>query len=105
MLITLPFSLFPVNLRPVFISKSYEEIIMSRVCDVTGRKPMFGNHVSHAHNKTRRRFNVNLQKKRFWLPDEKRYITLNVSTRGMRIIDKKGIRRVVNELRARGMKI
>jgi large subunit ribosomal protein L28 len=66
---------------------------------------MFGNHVSHAHNKTRRRFNVNLQKKRFWLPDEKRYITLNVSTRGMRIIDKKGIRRVVNELRARGMKI
>ncbi|MFQ6606173.1 MAG: 50S ribosomal protein L28 [Fidelibacterota bacterium] len=78
---------------------------MSRVCDVTGRKPMFGNHVSHAHNKNRRRFNINLQKKRFWLPDEKRYITLNVSTRGMRIIDKKGIRRVVNELRARGMKI
>ncbi len=78
---------------------------MSRVCDVTGRKPMFGNHVSHAHNKIRRRFNINLQKKRFWLPDEKRYITLNVSTRGMRIIDKKGIRRVVNELRARGMKI
>jgi len=66
---------------------------------------MFGNHVSHAHNKIRRRFNINLQKKRFWLPDEKRYITLNVSTRGMRIIDKKGIRRVVNELRARGMKI
>jgi len=78
---------------------------MSRVCDVTGRKPMFGNHVSHAHNKIRRRFNINLQKKRFWLPDEKRYITLNVSARGMRIIDKKGIRRVVNELRARGMKI
>ncbi|MDP6684568.1 MAG: 50S ribosomal protein L28 [Candidatus Marinimicrobia bacterium] len=78
---------------------------MSRVCDVTGKKPMFGNNVSHAHNKTRRRFNVNLQKKRFWLPDEKRYITLNVSTRGMRIIDKKGIRKVVNELRNQGMKI
>ncbi|HJM47036.1 MAG: 50S ribosomal protein L28 [Candidatus Marinimicrobia bacterium] len=78
---------------------------MSRVCDVTGKKPMFGNNVSHAHNKTRRRFNVNLQKKKFWLPDEKRYITLNVSTRGMRIIDKRGIRKVVNELRAQGRKI
>ena len=50
---------------------------MSRVCDVTGKKPMFGNNVSHAHNKTRRRFNINLQKKRFWLADESRYITLN----------------------------
>ena len=78
---------------------------MSRVCDVTGKKPMFGNNVSHAHNKTRRRFNVNLQKKKFWLPDEKRYITLKVSTRGMRIIDKRGIRKVVNELRAKGKKI
>ena len=78
---------------------------MSRVCDVTGKKPMFGNNVSHAHNKTRRRFNVNLQKKKFWLPDEKRFITLNVSTRGMRIIDKRGIRKVVNELRAQGRKI
>ena len=78
---------------------------MSRVCDVTGKKPMFGNNVSHAHNKTRRRFNVNLQKKKFWLPDEKRYITLNVSTKGMRIIDKRGIRKVVNELRAQGRKI
>tara|TARA_B100000315_G_scaffold62242_1_gene56507 strand:- start:1019 stop:1255 length:237 start_codon:yes stop_codon:yes gene_type:complete len=78
---------------------------MSRVCDVTGKKPMFGNNVSHAHNKTRRRFNVNLQKKKFWLPDEKRYITLNVSTRGIRIIDKRGIRKVVNELRAQGQKI
>jgi len=78
---------------------------MSRVCDVTGKKPMFGNNVSHAHNKTRRRFNVNLQKKKFWLPDEKRYITLNVSTSGMRLIDKRGIRKVVNELRAQGRKI
>ncbi len=78
---------------------------MSRICDVTGKKPMYGNHVSHAHNKTRRRFNVNLQKKRFWLPDEKRYITLNVSMRGLRIIDKKGIRKVVHELREKGMKI
>ena len=77
---------------------------MSRVCDVTGKKPMFGNNVSHANNKSRRRFNVNLQKKRFWLPDEKRYVTLRVSTKGMRIIDKKGIRTVINELRAKGKK-
>ena len=78
---------------------------MSRVCDVTGKKPMFGNNVSHAHNKSRRRFNVNLQKKRFWLVDENRYVTLRISTRGMRIIDKKGIRKVVNELRAKGKKL
>ena len=78
---------------------------MSRVCDVTGKKPMFVNNVSHAHNKSRRRFNINLQKKRFWLPDEKRYVTLRVSTRGLRIIDKKGIRKVLNELKAKGKKI
>ena len=78
---------------------------MSRVCDVTGKKPMFGNNVSHAIIKSLRRFNVNLQKKRFWLPDEKRYVTLRVSTKGMRIIDKKGIRKVVNELKAKGKSI
>ena len=66
---------------------------------------MFGNNVSHAHNKSRRRFNINLQRKKFWLPNEKRYITLRLSTRGMRIIDKKGITRVVNELRAKGVKV
>ena len=78
---------------------------MRRICDVTGKKPMFGNNVSHAHNKSRRRFNINLQKKRCWLPDENRYVTLRISTRGMRIIDKKGIRKVINELRAKGKKI
>ena len=78
---------------------------MSRICDVTGKKQMFGNKVSHAHNKSRRRFNINLQKKRFWLPDENRYVTLRISTRGMRIIDKKGIRKVINELRGKGKKI
>ncbi len=66
---------------------------------------MFGNNVSHAHNKSRRRFNINLQKKRFWLPDEKRFVTLTVSTKGLRIIDKRGIRRVVNDLRAKGIKV
>ena len=78
---------------------------MSRVCDITGKKPMFGNNVSHAHNKSRRRFNINLQKKKFWLPDEKRDVTLRISTRGMRIIDKKGITRVVKELRGKGVKV
>ena len=78
---------------------------MSRVCDITGKKPMFGNNVSHAHNKSRRRFNINLQKKKFWLPDEKRYVTLRISTRGMRIIDKRGITRVIKELRGKGVKV
>lgn len=78
---------------------------MSRVCDVTGKKPMFGNNVSHAHNKSRRRFNINLQKKKFWLPDENRYVTLRISTRGMRVIDKKGITKVVKDLRAKGVKV
>ena len=66
---------------------------------------MFGNNVSHAHNKSRRRFNVNLQKKKFWLPDENRYVTLRISTRGMRVIDKKGITKVVKDLRAKGVKV
>tara|TARA_Y100001980_G_C14544892_1_gene324193 strand:+ start:1473 stop:1709 length:237 start_codon:yes stop_codon:yes gene_type:complete len=78
---------------------------MSRFCDVTGKKPMFGNNVSHANNKTKRRFNINLQKKKFWLPDEKRFVTLRLSTRGIRIIDKKGISRVVKELKQKGVKI
>ena len=78
---------------------------MSKVCQVTGKKPMFGNNVSHANNKTRRKFNVNLQKKKFWVPDENRYITLRLSMHGLRIINKKGISRVVKELRERGTKL
>ena len=78
---------------------------MSKVCQVTGKKPMFGNNVSHAKNKTRRKFNVNLQKKKFWLPDENRYITLRLSMHGLRIINKKGISRVVREMRAKGAKL
>ena len=78
---------------------------MSRICDVTGRKPMYGNNVSHAHNKSRRRFDINLQKKRFWLSDENRWITLNVSTQVLRLIDKIGIRKVVNKMKAEGKKV
>lgn len=78
---------------------------MSKVCQITGKKPMFGNNVSHANNKTKRKFNVNLQKKKFWLPEENRYITLKISMHGLRIINKKGITQVIRELRCNGMKI
>ena len=78
---------------------------MSKVCQVTGKKPMFGNNVSHANNKTRRKFNVNLQRKKFWLPEENRYITLRLSMHGLRIINKKGISRVLKEIRAKGTKL
>ena len=66
---------------------------------------MYGNNVSHAHNKSRRRFDINLQKKRFWLSDENRWITLNVSTQGLRLIDKIAIRKVVNKMKAEGKKV
>ena len=73
---------------------------MSRVCQVTGKKPASGNNVSHANNKTRRRFLPNLHNHRFWLESEKRYVKLRVSTKGLRIIDKRGIEKVVADLRA-----
>jgi len=78
---------------------------MSKVCQVTGKRPMSGNNVSHAHNKTRRRFLPNLHTHRFWLDSEKRFVKLRVSSKGMRIIDKRGIDDVVAELRAQGQKI
>ena len=78
---------------------------MSRVCQVTGKGPMSGNNVSHANNKTRRRFLPNLHSQRFWLEGERRFVKLRVSSKGMRIIDKLGIDEVVAELRARGEKV
>ena len=78
---------------------------MSRVCQVTGKTPLSGNNVSHAHNKTRRRFLPNLHSHRFWVESEKRFVKLRVSSHGMRIIDKKGIDEVLKEIRARGEKI
>ncbi|MGB5275712.1 MAG: 50S ribosomal protein L28 [Gammaproteobacteria bacterium] len=78
---------------------------MSRVCQVTGKSPMAGNNVSHAHNKTRRRFMPNLHNHRFWVESEKRFVKLRVSAHGMRIIDKKGIDAVLEDIRARGEKI
>lgn len=78
---------------------------MSRVCQITGKRPQAGNNVSHANNKTRRRFLPNLQTKRFWLESEKRFVRLRVSHKGLRIIDKRGIDSVVAGLRAQGQKI
>ena len=78
---------------------------MSRVCQVTGKRPQSGNNVSHANNKTRRRFLPNIQQHRFWLESEKRFVKLKVSTKGMRIIDKRGIEQVVTDLRAQGQRV
>ena len=78
---------------------------MSRVCQITGKRPVTGNNVSHANNKTKRRFLPNLQSKRFWLENEGRFVKLRVSMKGLRIIDKKGIDQVVADLRSRGEKV
>src|SRR6266853_1017521 len=75
---------------------------MARVCQVTGKKPQVGHHVSHANNKTIRRFYPNLQYRRFWVESEKRWVRLRTSNAGVRIIDKKGIDAVLKELRERG---
>ncbi len=75
---------------------------MARVCQVTGKKPMTGHNVSHANNKTKRRFLPNLQNRRFWLEAEKRWISLRVSNAGLRTITKKGLEVVLAELRAKG---
>lgn len=78
---------------------------MSRVCQVTGKKPITGNNVSHAMNRTRRRFEPNLHYHRFWVATENRFVRLRVSAKGMRCIDKRGIDVVLSELRARGEKV
>lgn len=78
---------------------------MSRVCQVTGKGPMVGNTVSHANNKKKRRFLPNLQKHRFWVEGEKRFVTLRVSAQGLRIIDKKGIESVLADVRDNGHKV
>lgn len=77
---------------------------MSRVCQVTGKSPLVGHNVSHSNRHTKKRFEVNLLTKRFWLEDEKRWITLRVSARGIRTIDKLGLSTVVADLRRRGEK-
>ena len=78
---------------------------MTKICQVTGKKPLKGNKVSHAKNRTKRTFVPNIHKHKFWIESEKRFISLNVSANGMRIIDKKGIDQVLSEIRKRGIKI
>jgi large subunit ribosomal protein L28 len=78
---------------------------MSRVCQVTGKRPSVGNNVSHANNKTKRRFLPNLHTHRFWLESERRFVRLRVSTTGLRTIDKLGLEKVVADLRAKGEKV
>ncbi|MBX2881070.1 MAG: 50S ribosomal protein L28 [Granulosicoccus sp.] len=75
---------------------------MSRICQVTGKRPMSGNNVSHAKNRTRRRFLPNLHQHRFWVASENRWVTLRLSSKGMRIIDKKGIDTVLADMRKKG---
>jgi large subunit ribosomal protein L28 len=75
---------------------------MSKVCQVTGKRPMSGNNVSHAKNRTRRRFLPNLHQHRFWVESEQKYVKLKVSSKGMRIIDKLGIDQVLTDIRANG---
>lgn len=76
---------------------------MARTCQVTGRTPGFGNHVSHSHRRTKRRFNVNVQYKRYWVYSLGRAVTLTVSARGIKVIDKRGIEAVVADLRREGV--
>jgi large subunit ribosomal protein L28 len=78
---------------------------MSRICQVTGAQPGFGHHVSHSHRRTKRRFNVNIHSKRYWVPRLGRHVTLTVSARGIKTIDQRGIDAVVADLIARGGKV
>ena len=78
---------------------------MARVCQVTGKRPMFGNNVSHAKNRTRRRFEPNLHTHRFWVESENRFVKIRLSMKGLRIVDKLGIEKVLADMRNRGEKI
>ncbi len=78
---------------------------MSKICQVTGRKPSFGNTISHSHRKTRRRWDPNIQKQRFWIPSERRWVTLTISAKGIKTINRKGIEAVVAGMRSAGQKI
>ncbi|WP_432095102.1 50S ribosomal protein L28 [Streptomyces sp. bgisy100] len=78
---------------------------MSAHCQLTGRRPGFGNHVSHSHRRTRRRFDPNIQRKRYWLPSEGRHVRLTLSAKGIKAVDTLGIEKAVARIRARGERI
>jgi large subunit ribosomal protein L28 len=86
-------------------SNSYGARIMARVCLITGKKPMVGNNVSHANNRTKRRFLPNLQYRKFWVESENRWVSMRITNAGLRVIDKNGIDSVLADLRARGEKL
>lgn len=102
-----PFAFFEIGTQPADKPNKFHcgDKTMARVCQVTGKRPVTGNNVSHAHNKTKRRFLPNLHSHRFWVESEERFVKLQVSSKGMRIIDKKGIDAVLKEMRARGEKV
>jgi large subunit ribosomal protein L28 len=98
--IVLLFDLFEITLHLQSVSKIGKD--MSKVCELTGKRPRVGNHVSHANNKVKRRFNPNLQKKRFYIPEEDKWVTLKVSTSALKTINKLGISAVMKDARAKG---
>jgi large subunit ribosomal protein L28 len=98
-------TVIPCEYGKIWRNQDFWRYKMSRVCQVTGKRPMSGNNVSHAKNRTRRRFLPNLHTHRFWVESEQRYVRLRLSTKGMRIIDKKGIDTVLSEIRGRGVKL
>lgn len=87
------------------VNSEIKAVDMAKVCQVTGKRPVAGNNVSHANNRTKRRFLPNIHDHRFWLESESRFVKLRVSAKGMRIIDKKGIEQIVSDIRARGDKV
>ena len=99
------------SVKAGYLCRQIREIVligvrnMSRVCQVTGKRPMYGNNVSHAKNRTRRRFEPNLHTHRFWVETEKRFVKIRLSNKGLRIIDKLGIDQVLLRMRARGQKV
>jgi large subunit ribosomal protein L28 len=95
----------PITPWPTGVKNTITEVIMARVCQVTGKGVMSGNNVSHANNRTRRRWLPNLHERRFWVASENRWIKLRVSNNALRTIDKNGIEAVIAEMRARGDKV
>jgi len=94
--------LFSRYLHSLFRKKANKSINMARVCEISGKRPQVGNKVSHANNKTKRRFYPNLQKKRFFIPEENKWVTLKVSTKVIKTINQKGVSAVIKEARQKG---
>ena len=93
--------------RRAGIKRDFKRVLikMTKICQVTGKKPLRGNNVSHAKNRVKRKFFPNLHSHKFWVESENRFVTLKVSAKGMRVIDKKGIEEVLKDIRSRGIKV